>query len=131
MSKTVGITVSCSVIKFCIGLGKLLVDMLKLIRNSETKNPCSVSIVYKWHERFRNGRKSTEDDLRDGRSCVVKMTIKDKVKKILFTPISKSLIKLDVLKQQSSNFTEMTFEFSRHFYSVANSAGRVDCNCEL
>ena len=73
--------------------------MLKLIRNSETKNPYSVSVVYKWHVRFRNGRKSLEDNLRDGRPCVVKMTIKDKVKDILFTPISRLLTKLDVLKQ--------------------------------
>ena len=48
--------------------------------------------------------------MRHGRPCVVKMTIKDKVKDISFTPISKSLVKLDVLKQQSSNFTEMTSE---------------------
>ena len=38
------------------------------------------------------------------------MTIKDKVKDISFTPISISLVKLDVLKQQSSNFTDMTSE---------------------
>ena len=74
-----------------------------------------MSVVYKWHERFGNGRKSTEDDLRDDRPYVVKMTIKDKVKDILFTPISKSLTKLDVLKQESSNFTEMT---SGHFVSI-------------
>ena len=59
---------------------------------------------------FGMEKKSTEDDLRHGRPCVVKMTIKDKVKDIAFTPISKSLVKLDVLKQQSSNFTEMTSE---------------------
>ena len=82
-------------------------DTLKPIRNSETKNPCSVFVVYKWHERFWNGRKSTEDDLRDGRPCVVKMTIKDKMKDISFTPTSKSFAKFDVLKQQSSNVTEM------------------------
>ena len=35
----------------------------------------------------RNGRKSAEDNMRDGRPCVVKMSIKDKVKDILFTPI--------------------------------------------
>ena len=64
--------------------------------------------VYKWYDRFRNGRKSNEDDLRDGQPCIVKMTIKDKVKDILFTPISNLLTKFDVLKQQSSNFTEMT-----------------------
>ena len=35
----------------------------------------------------------------------------EKVKDILFTPTSKTLNKLDVLKQQSSKFTEMTSEF--------------------
>ena len=50
---------------------------MKLIRSSETMNPCSAYAVYKWHERFRNGRKSTEDDSRDGPPCVVKMTMKD------------------------------------------------------
>ena len=34
---------------------------MELIRSSETMNPCSVSVVDKWHEIFRNGRKSTED----------------------------------------------------------------------
>ena len=63
-------------------------------------------IESKAFERFRNFRKST--DSRDGRPCVVKMTIKDKVKDSLFTPISKTLTKLDLLKQQSSNFIEMT-----------------------
>ena len=38
-------------------------------------NPFSVFFVYKWHDRFRNGKKSTEDDSRDGRPCIVKMTI--------------------------------------------------------
>ena len=65
---------SCTVtvIKFCIGLGKSPVEMMKLIGNSETMNLCSLSVMYK-----RNGRKSTEDDSRDGRPFVVKMTTKD------------------------------------------------------
>ena len=54
---------SCAVTvsKFCVDLGKSPAEMMKLIRSSETMNPCSVSVVYKWHERFGNGRKSTED----------------------------------------------------------------------
>ena len=84
-------------------------------------------------------KKIAEDALRDGRPCVVKMTIKDKVNDILFTPISKTLTKLDVLKQQRSKFTEITSglyirqrtEFSGRFHSVANNAGKVDRNCEL
>ena len=50
---------------------------MKLIRSSETMNPCSVSVIYKWRERFMKGRKSTEDDLRDGLLCFVKMTMTD------------------------------------------------------
>lgn len=74
-----------SVIKFCVGLGKSPVETLKLIRSSETMNSCSVPVVYKWHKRFRDGRKSTEDDPREGRPCVVKMTVKDKVKDMIRT----------------------------------------------
>ena len=47
-----------------------------------------MSVVYKWHERFRNGRQSTEDGIREkGWPCIVKMTasIKDKVKDIIYT----------------------------------------------
>ena len=33
----------------------------EIIRSLETMNPCSLSVIYKWHERFRNGRKSMED----------------------------------------------------------------------
>ena len=40
-----------------------MAEMMKLIRSSETMNPCSVSVLYKCHERFRNGRKATEDRL--------------------------------------------------------------------
>ena len=61
--------------------------------------------------------------MRDGRPCVVKMTIKDKVKDILFTPISKTLTKLDVLKQLSSNFTEMSAERGfRDVFTVSQTA---------
>ena len=77
-----------SVIKFCVGLGKSPVKTLKLIRSSEIINTCSVSVVYKWHDRFRfrkYGKKSTEDESKDGRPCLAKMTIKDKVKDIIYT----------------------------------------------
>ena len=52
------------------------------------------------------GMKKNNRGLFDGWSAL-KMT-KDEVNDILFTPISKTLIQLDVLKQQSSNITEMT-----------------------
>ena len=65
------------VIKFCERVGKSLAEKMKLIRGSETMNPCSVSAVYKWQERVRNRRKSTKGDSRDGPLCIVKMTMKD------------------------------------------------------
>ena len=58
----------------------------------------------------------------------MKITIKDKVKDILFTPISNSLIKHDVLNQQSSNFTEMTLgryvriQSFRNVFTVSQTA---------
>ena len=65
------------VIKFCVSAGKLSAEPMKSIRTSETINPCSVSAVYKWQERFRNRRKLTKGDSRDGPLCVMKMTMKD------------------------------------------------------
>ena len=65
------------VIKFCVSVGKSPAETMKLIRSSETMNPCSVSTVYKWQERFKNRRKSMKGDSRDGPLCVVKMTMKD------------------------------------------------------
>ena len=65
------------VIKFCVSVRKSPAETMKLIRSSETMNPCSVSAVYKWQERFRNRRKSTKGDSRDGPLCVVKMTMLD------------------------------------------------------
>ena len=54
----------------------------------------------------------------------------------VLTLVAKTLTKLDILKQHSSNFREMTSgrqhtEFTRRFYSVTNNAGKVDHNCEL
>ena len=82
-------TLSCAVtvIKCCVGLGKSPTETMKLIRSSETMNLCIVSAVYKWHQRFRNGRKSTEDDSRNGPPFVVKMTMKD----IFFDTFSKNV----------------------------------------
>ena len=65
------------VIKFCVSVRNSPAETRKLIRRSETMNPCSVSAVYKWQERIRNRRKSTKGDSKDGPLCVVKMTMLD------------------------------------------------------
>ena len=68
-------------------------------------NPCSVSIIYKWHERFRNGRKSTEDGF-EGWSALV--CENDYEEHHFLTRLAKPLTKYDVKEQHSSNFKEMT-----------------------
>ena len=77
MASTGDVELRITVIKFCVSEGKSPTETMKLIRSSETINPYSVSAVYKWYKRFRNGRKSTEDDSRDGPPCLVKKTMKD------------------------------------------------------
>ena len=64
---------------------------MKFIKSSETMNPCSVSAIYKWHQRFRDGRKSTADDSRDGPPCVVKMTMKDMFLFVFFAHLAKNV----------------------------------------
>ena len=105
-----------SVIKFCVGLGKTPIKTLKLIRHSETLNLCSVSVVYKWHDRFRNEK----NQLRTIRGTVGpglwKWLIKDKVTNTIYT-YRKNVNQIDVLKQQSSNFIEMMLG---HYISIQN-----------
>ena len=68
-------------------------------------NPCSVSVIYKWHERFRNGRKSTEDGF-EGWSALG--CENDYEGHHLLTCLAKTFTKHDVLEQHSSSFKEMT-----------------------
>lgn len=51
-----------------------------MIGESSTSSSCSASFVYKWHERFRNGRTSIEDDSREGRPASVTASILDTVR---------------------------------------------------
>ena len=80
---------------------------MKLIRCSETMNPCSVSVDYKWHDSFRNGGKSAEDD---SMRCE-----NDYEGHHFLTRLANTLTKNDVKKQQSSNFKEMTLG---HYVSI-------------
>lgn len=74
-----------SVVKFCVGLGKSPAETLRMIRAAETLPTCGKTFVYKWHERFRNGRKSIDDDERAGRPSVVMASNKDRVKELVNT----------------------------------------------
>lgn len=72
-----------SIVKFCVGLGKPPCETIKLMKSSENIKEFSPSFVYKWHERFRSGRKSIEDDPREGRPSEVISSIKDNVKDMI------------------------------------------------
>ena len=66
---------SCSVtvIKFCVGLGKSPAEMLKLVRSSETMNPCSVSVSTSGMKDSGMEENQQRMDLKDGPPWVVKM----------------------------------------------------------
>ena len=55
-----------AVVKFCVGLKLSPVETLKQIESSDTLPTCGKTVVYKWHERFREGRSSVLDDERTG-----------------------------------------------------------------
>jgi transposase len=67
-------------IKVCVGLGKTPKQTIEMIKESTTSSSCSLSFVYKWHERFRNGRTSLEDDPREGRPASETSSILDLVR---------------------------------------------------
>ena len=53
---------SRSVVKCCVGLGKTPAETTILTQTSGTLQPCGNTFLYKWHERFRNGRKLIENN---------------------------------------------------------------------
>lgn len=71
-----------AVIKFCVGLGKTPTQTRSLMEDG-MKRKCSRSLVFKWHERYRNGRESIEDDVRCGRAPVVKPSAVDTVRDMI------------------------------------------------
>jgi len=55
-------------IKFCVRLGKTLIETLPLIKETYKDEALSKAQVFRWHSRFRNGRESVEDLERDERN---------------------------------------------------------------
>jgi hypothetical protein len=72
-----------AIIKFCVGIEKTPTETYKMIQASSTTKKCCRSLVFRWHDMFRNGRESIEDDKRCGRPSVVKSGVKDKVRQLL------------------------------------------------
>jgi hypothetical protein len=60
-----------AIIKFCVGIEKTPTETYKMIQASSTTKKCCRSLVFRWHDMFRNGRESIEDDKRCGQSSVV------------------------------------------------------------
>ncbi|XP_052266722.1 protein GVQW3-like [Dreissena polymorpha] len=73
-----------TVIKFCHSLGYTQTKTFEEVKKSKQFN-CSRSLVFKWHDRFRKGRESVEDDARSGRPALVKQTMTDKLRDLIKT----------------------------------------------
>ena len=56
-------------IKFCVKLGKLATETLKMLSNVYGDSSMSRTRVFEWHKRFMEGRKDVEDDPKSGRPC--------------------------------------------------------------
>ena len=69
-------------IKFCVNLGHIPTDTYKLLKNLQATRCCR-SIVFKWHERFRNGRKNLDDEVRSGRPRSISTFVKQKIGDVL------------------------------------------------
>lgn len=54
-------------IKFCVNLGYTAIETYNLLLKAGNAPALKKATVYKWHLRFKNGRKSIEDDERSGR----------------------------------------------------------------
>ena len=67
-------------IKFCTKNGFNGAQTLEMLRKCFSSETLTRSNVFRWHERFRNGRESVEDDERNGRPSTAKTD--EKINKI-------------------------------------------------
>ena len=58
-------------IKFCVNLGHSPTETFKLLQKAGNTPEMKKSAVFKWHARFKEGRKSVEDDHRCGRAKMI------------------------------------------------------------
>ena len=54
-------------LKFLVCLGKTPTEILNLLNQVYVDNAMSRPGVFKWHKRFKDGRKKVEDDPRSGK----------------------------------------------------------------
>ena len=59
-------------IKFCVKNGFNGAQTLEMLKECFGNNTLTRSNVFRWHERFRSGRESVEDDERSGRPSTAK-----------------------------------------------------------
>ena len=64
-------------IKFCVKLGKMATETLKMLRDVYGDSSMSRTRVFEWHKRFVEGR---EDDLKSGMPCT--STIDTNIEKV-------------------------------------------------
>jgi hypothetical protein len=63
-------------IKFCQKLGKFAIETFQMIKQAYNEEALGRSAVFKWHERFAQGRESLEDDEHTGWPRTVRTELK-------------------------------------------------------
>ena len=56
-------------IKFCVKLGKMATETLKMLRDVYGDSSMSRTRFFEWHKRFVEGREDVEDDSKSERPC--------------------------------------------------------------
>ena len=56
-------------IKFCVKLGKMATETLKMLLNVYGDSSVSRTRVFEWYKQFVEGREDVEDDPKSGRPC--------------------------------------------------------------
>ena len=72
-----------TIIKLCATLGKSPVDTMKMPSKATGKPLVCRSPGYKWHRRFSDGKKSTEDDSRPCRPGLINADLVDSVRDMI------------------------------------------------
>ena len=70
---------TCSVIRYLVWKGNTLVEVYNEVKTANSDKPMNRTSVFKWCDKFKNGRISVHVDQKSGRPSIVTDKIMEKI----------------------------------------------------
>ena len=123
--------------QFCEALGKTPTETYKMIQDTGAVKKCCLSLVFKWHKQFKDGRGSIEDESRCGRPAKLKSAIVQVVKDLLAEDRRFTVRTISSHLGVSKSYIHQILTDDLHMSKVSPEVGdeqkatRVECSTEF